>query len=113
VFGGQGLQGLDKFEVYNDVWVLDLEALRWHCIVTSAEAPAGRYGHSAVIVSSPVALALSLFKSICMRAQVGSRMYVFGGRGHRGEVFRDVCFVDMQSWSWGNVQVISASPAPR
>lgn len=59
----------------------------------SGEIPAPRYGHSACII--------------------GSRMFVFGGRGERGTVYKDVYFLDLLEWIWIPVSTLSDGPCGR
>ena len=64
VFGGSSYSNGGKFSYYNDVHVLDTEARFWYKVVCTGEQPLPRYGHSVELV--------------------GSRMFVFGGRGEFG-----------------------------
>ena len=40
-------------------------------------------------------------------------MFVFGGRGLSGEIYRDVYFLDLTDMSWNLVTPISSGPAAR
>ena len=44
--------------------------------------------------------------------QVGSRMFLFGGKGESG-VMRDIHFLDLVEWTWVPVSSTSAGPSPR
>ena len=44
--------------------------------------------------------------------QVGSRMFLFGGKGESG-VMRDIHFLDLVEWTWVPVSATSAGPSPR
>jgi hypothetical protein len=59
----------------------------------SGDIPAPRYGHSACII--------------------GSRMFIFGGKGENGTVFKDVAFLDLLEWIWIPVSTLSDGPCPR
>ena len=92
IFGGSCYTTGGHFAYYNDTYVLDTENRLWHKVQCSGEAPAPRYGHSVELV--------------------GSRMFVFGGRGASGAL-RDISFLDLVEWTWVSVSVTSASPSPR
>lgn len=92
IFGGSSYKENGEFAYYNDVYVLDTKQRAWHKVRCSGESPCARYGHSVELV--------------------GSRMYVFGGRGPRGPL-RDTWFLDLVEWTWVPVSVTSASPSPR
>ncbi len=66
VFGGHYYGGSSKFEYLNDTHVLDIETSTWHNVRCAGEIPEPRYGHSCIVV--------------------GSKMFVFGGRG-KGNCF--------------------------
>jgi hypothetical protein len=93
VFGGHFFAGNDKFEYLNETWLLDAENLNWHKINCSGEIPSPRYGHSAHIL--------------------GSRMFIFGGKGPGDTVNKDVYFLDLLEWVWVPVNTISLTPPPR
>ena len=93
LFGGHYFNEGDKFEYLNETWLLDVEKLVWHKITCSGEIPGPRYGHSAHIL--------------------GSRMFLFGGKGPNSIVYKDVYFLDLIEWVWVPVKAISASPLAR
>ena len=93
IFGGHFFSGGDKFEYLNETWILDVEKLVWHKISCSGEIPSPRYGHSAHIL--------------------GSRMFVFGGKGPGDIVYKDVYFLDLLEWVWVPVNTISLTPPAR
>ncbi|KAJ8599339.1 hypothetical protein CTAYLR_005337 [Chrysophaeum taylorii] len=92
IFGGSSYLENGRFAYMNDTYVLDAKSRAWHKVPCSGEHPSARYGHSVELV--------------------GSRMFVFGGRGPSG-VLRDTFFLDLVEWTWVPVSVTSASPAPR
>lgn len=59
----------------------------------TGEIPPARYGHSACIL--------------------GSRMFVFGGRGEKGVLYRDIYFLDLVEWVWIKVNPLSEGPCAR
>jgi N-acetylneuraminic acid mutarotase len=93
VFGGHFFSGDDKFEYLNETWLLDVDNLVWHQVSCSGELPGPRYGHTAHVL--------------------GSRMFVFGGKGPGDTVYKDVYFLDLIEWVWVPVNVISEMPQPR
>eukprot|EP01038_Epipyxis_sp_PR26KG_P015540 gene15540-20981_t len=93
VFGGHFFAGDDKFEYLNETWLLDVEKLNWHKINCSGDIPGPRYGHTAHIL--------------------GSRMFIFGGKGPNNVVYKDVYFLDLTEWVWVPVNAISQTPPPR
>ena len=92
-FGGHFFAGDDKFEYLDETWILDIEKLAWHKVTCSGHLPSPRYGHCAHIV--------------------GNRMFVFGGKGANGAMYRDVLFLDMVEWVWTPVSPVSIGPSPR
>lgn len=93
MFGGHYFAGNDKFEYLNETWLLDLDKLYWHKINCTGEIPGPRYGHTAHIL--------------------GSRMFLFGGKGPGETVYKDVYFLDLAEWVWVPVNTISNNPPPR
>lgn len=93
VFGGHFFQGDDQFVYLNETWVLDTKKLVWHKISCTGELPGPRYGHSAHII--------------------GSRMFIFGGKGPKEVVYKDVFFLDLVDWVWVPVNSISTPPLGR
>jgi host cell factor len=93
IFGGHSYGGDSKFFYYNDTHLFDAETCTWHNVKCSGELPAPRYGHSVALV--------------------GSRMFVFGGKGEGGALFRDVHFLDLVTWAWIPVSSTTAGPSPR
>lgn len=73
--------------------MLDVEGLQWTKIPCTGKIPGPRYGHTAHIM--------------------GSRMFIFGGKGPKGIVYKDVYFLDLLEWVWVPVQSISNGPGPR
>ncbi|RYH20426.1 hypothetical protein EON65_23455 [archaeon] len=55
--------------------------------------PPPRYGHTAHLI--------------------GSRMFVFGGKGPKDAVYKDVYFLDLVDWVWVPVHSISTPPPAR
>ena len=92
-FGGSWLDGEDLFAYSDETWLLDTEKLKWHKMVCSGQIPGPRYGHSAHIL--------------------GSRMFIFGGKGPNGTTYNDVYFLDLVEWIWVPVNSVSPGPTPR
>ena len=92
IFGGSCYTTGGQFAYFNDTFVLDTENRVWHKVQCSGDTPAPRYGHSVELV--------------------GSRMFVFGGRGESGPL-RDTSFLDLVEWTWVPISVTSACPSPR
>jgi N-acetylneuraminic acid mutarotase len=67
--------------------------LLWHRVSCTGELPGPRYGHTAHII--------------------GSRMFVFGGKGPKDVVYKDVYFLDLVEWVWVPVNSISLPPPAR
>jgi N-acetylneuraminic acid mutarotase len=93
VFGGHFLAAKDKFGYLNDVWVLQLSSMSWKAIRCGGLAPEPRYGHGCELI--------------------GNRMFIIGGKGANQELYRDVYFLDLESWEWSKVNPISTGPSPR
>lgn len=92
VFGGHYGNG-EEFVYLNDTWIIDLDTLTWHEARCGGEVPPPRYGHTAEVI--------------------GSRMFIFGGRGPRGKVYRDIYFLDLVDWVWVPVHPVTEAPPPR
>jgi len=84
-------QGLFKY--VDETWLFDTEKVLWYSMPCSGDIPAARYGHSAQIV--------------------GSRMFIFGGKGANGAMFKDVFFLDLVEWIWVPVNTLSQGPSAR
>lgn len=82
-----------KFVYLDDVWVLDIESMTWQEVRCGGDIPNPRYGHSCHLV--------------------GSRMFVVGGKGPNGQLYRDVHFLDLVDWTWVAVNATSTGPSPR
>ena len=93
IFGGHAYLGNGEFEYLNDTWVLDSPTLTWQQVLPHGTPPDKRYGASCQIV--------------------GSRMFVFGGRGPNGQLYRDMFFLDLVEWTWVPVSATSSGPSPR
>jgi hypothetical protein len=93
VFGGHFFAGGDKFEYLNETILFDAEKLIWYPVNCTGEIPGPRYGHTAHVL--------------------GSRMFIFGGKGPAGVVYKDVYFLDLLEWVWVPVNSISQQPPPR
>lgn len=92
-FGGHYYGGNDKFVYVDETWLLDTERLVWHQIKCSGEIPGKRYGHTAHLM--------------------GSRMYIFGGKGPGNEYYKDIYFLDLVEWVWVAVSTVTQGPSPR
>jgi N-acetylneuraminic acid mutarotase len=92
-FGGHYYGGADKFEYENETWLLDTEKLVWHKMNCKGEIPPPRYGHSAHLL--------------------GSRMFIFGGKGRNGENYKDIYYLDLVEWRWVAVDTVSTGPSAR
>jgi N-acetylneuraminic acid mutarotase len=93
VFGGHYYCGAQKFAYLNDTWVLDIATLKWQSVKCGGSAPDPRFGHCCCLI--------------------GSRMFVIGGKGPDGQLYRDVSFLDVVEWTWSPVNATSTGPTPR
>ena len=81
IFGGHYYSGKGEGFIYlNDTHVLDVNASRWIKPKISGTPPSPRYGHTAVLA--------------------GSRIIVFGGKGQKGNIFRDLHALDPVTMTW-------------
>ena len=71
----------------------DIEKEFWHKVACTGEIPPPRYGHSAHVFVS--------------------RMFIFGGRGAKGALYKDVYFLDLVEWKWSSVNALSKGPSGR
>lgn len=92
-FGGNYFESDDKFTYLNETWLFDVESLEWHKIKCTGEIPGPRYGHCAHIL--------------------GSKMFVFGGKGPGETVYKDCFCLDLLEWIWIAVKAISNVPFAR
>lgn len=92
-FGGTCYGGSGKFEYYDDTAVLDLETNTWYPVKTGGRSPPARYGHACEVV--------------------GTRVYVFGGKGPSGALYGDVFCLDTATWQWNEVSSTTAGPGAR
>lgn len=98
VFGGHFFGGHGEFVYLNDLHRLDLETSTWHAIPFTerdAVVPGPRYNHSALLLDG------------------NARMFVFGGRGAHGVVYRDMFFLDLEAVVWRPVQWTTDCPSAR
>mmetsp|Transcript_18316 Transcript_18316/g.18394 ORF Transcript_18316/g.18394 Transcript_18316/m.18394 type:complete len:343 (+) Transcript_18316:96-1124(+) len=93
VFGGHYFEGNGQFKYVDETWLYDINNVAWHNITCSGDIPPPRYGHSAQIV--------------------GSRMFIFGGKGPNGAMYKDVFFLDLIEWIWVPVSTLSIGPSAR
>ncbi|KRW98198.1 hypothetical protein PPERSA_03400 [Pseudocohnilembus persalinus] len=94
IFGGHYYAGKQKGYIYlNDTYVLDVNSNRWHKPKISGTPPASRYGHSAILA--------------------GSRIIIFGGKGEKGKIFRDLHALDPVTMTWYQGPEGSGSPSQR
>lgn len=92
VFGGHAYVGDGKFLYYNDVHLFDADENCWHDVHCKGRLPESRYGHSSTLV--------------------GNRMFVFGGKG-KAATLRDMCYLDLESWTWAPLTSSSHEPPAR
>jgi len=93
IFGGHYHKGAGKFQYLNDMHILNLESLKWRCKKPSGDIPKPRYGHTATIF--------------------GNSMYVFGGRGKKGVVYRDIDRLNLKTWNWSKMSSTNMMPPAR
>ncbi|KAH9115399.1 hypothetical protein LEN26_010864 [Aphanomyces euteiches] len=93
LFGGHYFGGDGAFVYLNDTHALDLETSTWCQVKCQGKPPAPRYNHSATLV--------------------GNKMFVFGGKGGKGTLFRDMHYLDLESWHWYSVTWTTESPSER
>jgi len=93
VFGGHRYEREGEFTYFNDIQVFDITTNKWKQIRASGLEVAPRYGHSATLV--------------------GDRMFVFGGKGTNGNLYRDMVVLDIKNWVWAPVVSQSVSPPAR
>ncbi|EQC27300.1 hypothetical protein SDRG_14921 [Saprolegnia diclina VS20] len=93
LFGGHYFGGEAGFVYLDEVWVLDLETSAWSQVKCEGKPPAPRYSHSATLV--------------------GAKMFVFGGKGDKGKVYRDMYYLDLETWHWYVVNWTTESPPER
>jgi len=93
IFGGHYYGGSSKFEYLNDTHVLDIETSTWHHVRCAGDVPEPRYAHSSIVI--------------------GTKMFVFGGRGKDGEHFKDIHFLDLLEWTWSKINATSSGPSAR
>jgi len=94
IFGGHYYGGKQKGYMYlNDTYVLDVNANKWIKPKISGTPPTPRYFHSAVLA--------------------GSRIIIFGGKGEKQAVFRDLHALDPATMTWYQGPEGSGSPSAR
>ncbi|OQR84778.1 hypothetical protein ACHHYP_12827 [Achlya hypogyna] len=93
LFGGHYFGGESGFVYLNEVWVLDLETSAWCQVKCEGKPPAPRYNHTATLV--------------------GAKMFVFGGKGDKGKAYRDMHYLDLETWHWFVVNWTTDSPTER
>jgi host cell factor len=77
----------------NDTYILDINANRWLKPKVSGTPPAARYNHSAVLA--------------------GSRIIIFGGKGEKTAIYRDLHALDPVTMTWYQGPEGSGSPTAR
>lgn len=81
IFGGHYYTGKTEGYAYlNDTYILDVNANKFTKPKISGTPPAPRYSHSAVLA--------------------GSKIIIFGGRGAKGKIFRDLHALDPVTMTW-------------
>ncbi|PWU94023.1 hypothetical protein C4B63_28g97 [Trypanosoma cruzi] len=123
LFGGHGVVS------FNDVWVLDENALQWKCVETRRtdlqgslmEIPAPRYCHSAVVYPDPTSSAdgrsdatVSRVTTSTTDAEMGRSLYVFGGVLFSPVGDTTLWELNLSKFVWRRVKVWgSVVPPPR
>ncbi|ETV79299.1 hypothetical protein H257_07351 [Aphanomyces astaci] len=93
VFGGHYFGGEGSFVYLNDTHALDLETSTWCQVKCEGKPPAPRYNHTATLI--------------------GTKMFVFGGKGAKGALYRDMFYLDLETWHWFSVNWTTESPSER
>lgn len=92
-FGGHCYHGDGRFEYHNDTMVLDLSSNTWNKVKTGGKSPCPRYGHSCSVI--------------------GTRVYIFGGKGACGKPLNDLFFLETSSWCWVEASSTTTGPCGR
>lgn len=84
---------IDKFVYLNDLYAIEVETLVWRKVKCHGDIPPARYGHS-----------------LCL---LGSRVFIFGGRGDNKKYFNDIYMMDLDTYIWAKISTSTSSPLPR
>jgi hypothetical protein len=94
IFGGHYYRSKEEGYMYlNDTFLLDVSANKFNKAKTNGTPPAPRYGHSAILA--------------------GSRIIIFGGKGEKEKVFRDLHALDPATLTWYQGPEGIGSPSAR
>ncbi len=95
VFGGTHTGEKGAFVYCGDLWALDTSCtpMAWHKPAATGRGPSPRYGHGSCVM--------------------GTKMYIFGGKGDGGQVFNDLWELDVEKWAWKLCITTTAPPSPR
>ncbi|KAJ8576274.1 hypothetical protein ON010_g2938 [Phytophthora cinnamomi] len=113
IFGGHYFGSEGGFVYLNDLHRLDLGTSTWAEVVFPKEQPRRRQQIDEGEMDPPVVLPTPRYGHSALLLNGGERMFVFGGRGSRGEAFRDMFFFDLGAMAWLQVQWTTDCPVGR
>ncbi|KAE8915635.1 hypothetical protein PF005_g6250 [Phytophthora fragariae] len=113
IFGGHYFGSEGGFVYLNDLHRLDLGTSSWAEVIFPKEQPRRRQQEEEGEMDPPVVLPSPRYGHSALLLNGGERMFIFGGRGARGEAFRDMYFFDLGAMTWMQVQWTTDCPAGR
>ncbi|KAL4105844.1 hypothetical protein PRIC1_003900 [Phytophthora ramorum] len=113
IFGGHFFGSAGGFVYLNDLHRLDLGTSTWAEVIFPKEQPRRRQEMDSGEIGPPLVLPAPRYGHSALLLNGGERMFVFGGRGARGEAFRDMFFFDLGAMAWLQVQWTTDCPVGR
>ena len=104
VFGGW-----DGKQFFNDLHVLDLEAMAWQRTQTSGPEPTARQGHASVLIGNN----LVIHGGFCLRIEELKKAGLKQGTPTQQSYISDIRVLDTDSFVWSRLRISGSPPEAR
>lgn len=104
VFGGW-----DGKKFFNDLHVLDLEAMAWQMTQTSGPEPSARQGHAAILIGNN----LVIHGGFCLRADELKKAGLKQGTPTQQSYISDIRVLDTDTLVWSRLRISGSPPDAR
>lgn len=84
--------GYNGTQYFSDMWLFHVDSLAWEKRMTTGDKPSPRWSHSAILM--------------------GSKLYIFGGRGPNKRLFNDIYVFDTERYDFSLISACGQLPPP-